>query len=313
MVNIENTQAIDSRNYVQEARRIKRQVFIILKKRGLLPRFKRWRLTRDPNTGIVVLFGILNNLYIAMHTSIPFSDYFDRRLLRDLENELQLQIVSCNNNGLRYAFILDRGKLGNLPTHIDYPYMEKGKPFFRIAYSGKLAPEARQHQNSHTIPIAIGIVDDQTRIRQGVKAFLKILDDIKLKDNAGLQLSAQNQPDISVIDEDEFNKQIAEHEANRQRINHIRRLMGGNLIGGKLELSKKMQEAMLYAMVHNGKLCRYRGGFWAMENWREGQHPWYGTSTVKALVSRGLMSYTAWQEGRDGNFPIAASVTNLKK
>jgi hypothetical protein len=85
-------------------------------------------------------------------------------------------------------------------------------------------------------------------------------------------------------------------------------LLGGDLLGDKLELSEKMQEAMLYAMDNGGKVCRYRGGFWAMENWCKGQHPWFGTSTVKALVSRGLMSYTEWQEGRNGRFPVAAVV-----
>ena len=61
-----------------------------------------------------------------MHTSIPFSDYFDPRLLHDLANELQVQIVSCNSEGLRYAFILDRGQLAKLPTHIDFPFIENG-------------------------------------------------------------------------------------------------------------------------------------------------------------------------------------------
>ena len=66
---------------------------------------------------MVVLFGVLNNRHIATHTSIPFNDYFDPRVLHDLVNELQVQVVSCNSDGLRYAFILDRGGLGRLPTH----------------------------------------------------------------------------------------------------------------------------------------------------------------------------------------------------
>ena len=73
---------------------------------------------------MMVLFGILNNKYIATHTSIPFSDYFDPRLLHDLANELQVQVVSCNSDGLRYAFILERGSLVKLPTHIDYPFLD---------------------------------------------------------------------------------------------------------------------------------------------------------------------------------------------
>ena len=87
--------------------------------------------------------------------------------------------------------------------------------------------------------------------------------------------------------------------------------MGIELETGNQEISKKMQQAMLYALVNGGKLRRYRGGFWAMENWRHGQFPWFGTSTVEALVSRGLMSYSEWRDGRKGRFPVAAVVSKL--
>jgi hypothetical protein len=40
-----------------------------------------------------------------------------------------------------------------------------------------------------------------------------------------LQLSAQNSPDVVIIDEDEFHKRVAEHEANRQRIKRVGRLL----------------------------------------------------------------------------------------
>src|SRR5512144_3369092 len=117
-------QTIDPRHFAQKARQLRAQAATILTRWGLLPRFKRWRLTQDPGTGMVVLFGILNDRYIATHTSIPFSDYFDTRLLHDLANELQLQVVSCNSDGLRYAFILDRGRFGKLQTHVDYPFID---------------------------------------------------------------------------------------------------------------------------------------------------------------------------------------------
>ena len=100
-------QTIEPHHFEKEAQRIRIQVATILTNRGLLPRFKRWRLTQDPDTGMIVLFGILNNRYIATNTSIPFSNYFDPRLLHDLERELQVQVISCNSDGLRYAFILD--------------------------------------------------------------------------------------------------------------------------------------------------------------------------------------------------------------
>lgn len=205
---------IDPQHFSQTTRRIRAQVSTILTKWGLLPRFKRWRLTQDPETGMIVLFGVLNNKYIATHTSIPFSDYFDPRLLHDLANELQVQVVSCNSDGLRYAFILDRGQLGELPTHIDFPFTDNGKLLVRVVYSDKPQPVP-------VPPVDITVVDDKTFLRQVVGAFLKVFDDIKLKDEAVLQLSAQNPPDIVVIDEDEFKKRVAEHEANRQRVKRI--------------------------------------------------------------------------------------------
>jgi hypothetical protein len=196
----------------QKAWRIRTQVSTVLTRWGLLPRFKRWRLTQDPGTGMIVLFGILNNSYIATHTSIPFSDYFDPRLLHDLANELQVQVVSCNSDGLRYAFILDRGELGKLPTHIDFPFIENGKLLIRVVYSDN--PPSMQAP-----PVDIVTVDDHSLVQQGVGAFLKVFDDIKLRDDAALQRSAQNLPDIVVIDENEFHKRVADHEANQQKIN----------------------------------------------------------------------------------------------
>ncbi|HEX6269858.1 MAG TPA: hypothetical protein VFZ43_06455 [Anaerolineales bacterium] len=206
------TQTIDPRHFDQKARQIRAQVSTILTKWGLLPRFKRWRLTQDPGTGMIVLFGILNNRYIATHTSIPFSDYFDPRVLHDLANELQVQVVSCNSDGLRYAFILERGRLSKLPTHIDFPFIENGKLLVRVIYSDN-------PPSMPVPPVDIATVDDHTLVRQGVGAFLKVFDDIKLRDDSALQLSAQNLPDIVVMDEDEFKKRVAEHEANQQKLN----------------------------------------------------------------------------------------------
>ena len=40
------------------------------------------------------------------------------------------------------------------------------------------------------------------------------------------------------------------------------------------------------------------------EKQAQGQCPWFGASTVDALVSRGLMSYTEWRDSRKGRFPI---------
>ena len=201
-------QTIDPKYFAHKARRIRTQVSTILTRWGLLPRFKRWRLTQDPGTGMIVLFGILNNRHIATHTSIPFSNYFDPRLLHDLATELQVQVVSCNSDGLRYAFILDRGELGKLPTHIDFPFIEEGKLMVRAAYSDN--PPSVHPGDSV-------MVDDHALVRQGVGAFLKVFDDIQLRDEAALQLSAQIIPEIVVIKEAEFKKRVAEHETNQQK------------------------------------------------------------------------------------------------
>ena len=219
------TPTIDPHHFNQKARRIRTQVATVLTKWGLLPRFKRWRLTQDPDTGMVVLFGILNHSFIATHTSIPFSDYFDPRLLHDLANELQVQVVSCNSDGLRYAFVLDRGQIDILPTHIDYPFLDGDRLFVRVVYRDKPVPQALVPQIVLAPLIPADIVDDQTLVHRGVGAFLKVFDDIKLRDEAALQLSAQNLPGIVVIDEGEFNKRVAEHEAERQRIQRIRTLL----------------------------------------------------------------------------------------
>ena len=211
-------QTIDPSHITQKTRQIRAQVTNVLTKWGLLPRFKRWRLTQDPDTGMIVLFGILNNNYIATHTSIPFSDYFDPRLLHDLANELQVQVVSCNSDGLRYAFILDRGQLDKLPSHIDFPFIDNGKLSVRVVYDN-------QPQPAPTPPVEVAIVEDQAFLRGVVGAFLKVFDDIKIRDEAALQLSAQTPPDIVIIDEDEFHKRVAEHEVNRQRVKRIEKLL----------------------------------------------------------------------------------------
>jgi len=212
-------QTVDPNYYDQKARQIRVQASRVLTSWGLMPRFKRWRLTQDLSTGMIVLFGILNNRYIATHTSIPFSNYFDPRLLRDLANELQVQVVSCNSDGLRYAFVLDRGQLDVLPTHIDFPFIDNGKLLVRVVYSDSPQPMPDP-------PADVSIVDDHTLVHEGVGAFLKVFDDIKLREDAASQISAQNPPDIVVIDEDEFNKRVAEHEAYRQRSKRIKTLIG---------------------------------------------------------------------------------------
>lgn len=208
---------IDPRHFDPKVRRIRMHVSAVLRKRGLLPRFKRWRLTQDPGTGMMVLFGILNNKYIATHTSIPFSDYFDPRLLHDLANDLQMEIVSCNSDGLRYAFILERGSLVKLPTHIDYPFLEGDRLFVRVVYADQPVAELMTPQVKSVPPFTVDSVEDRTLVNRDVIAFLKVLDDIKLKEEAASKLAAQGLPDVVAIDQAEFNKRVAEHKLTWQK------------------------------------------------------------------------------------------------
>lgn len=62
------------------------------------------------------------------------------------------------------------------------------------------------------------VLNDKVFMRQVAGAFLKVFEDIKLRDDAALLLSAQNPPDVVIIDEDEFKKRVMEHEVNRQKV-----------------------------------------------------------------------------------------------
>ena len=120
-------QTFDLENYYQKARRIRNLTSKVLVKWGLIPRFKRWRLSKDPHTGLIVLFGVLNKKFIDKQTSILFNNYFDQRLLYDLANELQVQLLSCNSDSMHYAFILNKGQIDLLPTQIDVPILDENR------------------------------------------------------------------------------------------------------------------------------------------------------------------------------------------
>jgi hypothetical protein len=76
-----------------------------------------------------------------------------------------------------------------------------------------------------------------------------------------------------------------------------------------MSLSPTMQDAVRTARLHGGYLMRYPGGYWSVPDWH-GRYGWYvGTSTIQALVSRGVMEYSEWQEGKNYGFPIKATLT----
>ncbi len=76
-------------------------------------------------------------------------------------------------------------------------------------------------------------------------------------------------------------------------------------------LSPTMCRLIEYAKQHDDEIIRYAGGFWAHEDWR-GTGSSFGTSTVEALVARGVMEYIEFKDGKNRRFPIAAKLTAPK-
>lgn len=75
-----------------------------------------------------------------------------------------------------------------------------------------------------------------------------------------------------------------------------------------------MQQLVDYMRKHGGKVYRHPGGFWGHQQWSAHDRLWFGTSSVDALVSRGVATYTEWKEGRRGNgrFPIEATLSKAE-
>ncbi len=199
--------ALDPHHFDRQARRIRAQVSTLLTRSALLPRFNRWRLTQDPASRMALLFGILNGRHIATHTSIPLSDYFDPHLLHDLAGELQVPVVSCSTDGLRYAFILDPGQLRIVPTQIDFPYTDNGNISGYVVCTDN--PQSRAGR-----PAEIEGFDKRKLVSQAVRTCLEIFEILELRNGGASQLFAQYAPEIALRDEDEFNEPISEHEAD---------------------------------------------------------------------------------------------------
>jgi len=108
-------QPLDPHHFNKKVLQIRAHVPTALTQHGLQPRFTSWRLTQDPTTGLVVLFASLNDEYITEHSPTGAEDYCDPQLLHALATDLQVQVVPSQKDGLRYAFILDRGQLGQPP------------------------------------------------------------------------------------------------------------------------------------------------------------------------------------------------------
>lgn len=198
------TQALDPHHFVRRARQVKAQIPVLLSQWGLISKFKRWRLAKDPRTGTVVLFGVLDNQYISTHSTTPFSNYFDARLLRDMAAELHVSVIPSANDGLRYAFILKKGQVGALTEpHIKASEPPASPPVTVALVEIRMAPPPQPHIST--------LADDHTIIHQRLERFLKIAE-------ALVVLNEDNPaplPDILLLNESEFERQLAEYEASR--------------------------------------------------------------------------------------------------
>ena len=79
------------------------------------------------------------------------------------------------------------------------------------------------------------------------------------------------------------------------------------------DLSETMQGALAHAKANGGSLVRYPDGFWCRDGLMDHAVPWWGTSTVQALVKRGVMQYSEWRESANTRFPIRASIIEEPK
>jgi hypothetical protein len=198
------TQASDQHHFIRRARQIKARIPGLLLQWGLVPKFKRWRLAQDPITGMVVLFGVLDNKYIATHSTTPFADYFDPRVLNDLSRELQARVISSANDGLRYAFVLERGDIGESPAP---------DPIKPVSHS-HVRMGLIQKKVGTRLPHSFVLVDDVTVTHQRLASFLKVNDALNAAHNA----ETLPLPDVLLMDQAEFNRKMADYENTRHRL-----------------------------------------------------------------------------------------------
>ena len=71
-----------------------------------------------------------------------------------------------------------------------------------------------------------------------------------------------------------------------------------------MKTSATMDEALAYLREY-GALVRHDGGFWACKRW-DGEGKWFGTSTVYAIVDRGLARFSRYATSREGRFAVEA-------
>ena len=77
------------------------------------------------------------------------------------------------------------------------------------------------------------------------------------------------------------------------------------------KLSSTMEDAVSIAKENGGKLSRYPGGFWCRPGLKSYERPWFGTTTIQALVSRGVFTYSQWFNGTHSRFPVEVTLAAI--
>lgn len=72
-----------------------------------------------------------------------------------------------------------------------------------------------------------------------------------------------------------------------------------------------MLVAITFMEAHAGKMTRHPGGCWWGPVRDHTIH--FDTSTVQALVDRGVARYSKWQEGAGCTFPVEAELIERKE
>ncbi|MGZ6346459.1 MAG: hypothetical protein ACXWNC_02660 [Anaerolineales bacterium] len=171
------TQMVAPDHFDLKAKEIKARLPTLLSKWGLLPGINHWQLAQDPDSGMVVLFANLNTRYKSTSTGNPVCNYCDPLLLHDLEDDLRIQVVSCINNGPRYAFILDQGEPGKLPAPIDFPFLDGDRLFLRTFNTDEPVYKMIDPQISLSPLISEDMVGDRTLVHQLEKDSWKVIDE----------------------------------------------------------------------------------------------------------------------------------------
>lgn len=75
-------------------------------------------------------------------------------------------------------------------------------------------------------------------------------------------------------------------------------------------LSQTMRALLDCIAEHGGEIERFPGGYWTVAKTvaQFGAQRTWGTTSIEALVSRGMLEYTEWKENRAGRFPVAARI-----